>query len=258
MFAPAKHTLHIMKTLLLSSLALIFGAALSAQDSSQKTDAQQEVPTVLEEETEIPFPVYIDITKYERHHLVGTGVREKFWIDVYGFGIYVDKAAATPIMKAAFDKASKVDDDDEAIVIIDAALLDNRFNKTMRWVMARDVEGVDIADAFDDSLGPEINKMYAKDEKALATSLKQMAQLRSWFEETDLLETDELLFIWKRNKLDSIVNGKSLGVIDNYGVCYAMFKLFLNEDDPIDDDAYEATIAALKLMAYPKPAVQEG
>ncbi|MBC8369634.1 MAG: chalcone isomerase family protein [Planctomycetes bacterium] len=246
-----------MKTLLLSSLALILGATLSAQDLSQKADSQIEVPTVLEEETEIPFPIYIDIAKGERQHLVGTGVREKFWIDVYGFGIYVDKLAATPIMKAAFDKASKVEDDDDAIAIVDAALLDNRFNKTMRWVMARDVEGEDIADAFDDSLGPEINSMYAKDEKKLAVALKAMAQLRAWFEKTDLKETDELLFIWKGSTLDSVVNGKSLGVIDNHGVCHAMFKLFLQEDDPIDDDAYEATILALKVMAYPQSAAKE-
>ena len=245
-----------MKTLLISSLALLLSANLWAQEISEKAKAQEEVPTVLEAETEIPFPLYIDISKSERHHLVGTGVREKFWIDVYGFGIYVHVKAG-PVMRAAFDKASVAEDDDGAIAIIDKAMLSTVFNKTMRWVMARDVEGEDIADAFDDSLGPEINKLYAEDKKKLKVSLEAMAQLREWFEATDLLEADELLFIWKGNKLDSIVNGKSLGVIDNYGVCYAMFRLFLNEDDPIDDDAYEATVAGLKLMAYPKQAAKE-
>ena len=246
-----------MKTILISSLALILSANLWAQDSPEKTKAQEEVPTVIEAETEIPFPVYIDLAEDERQHLVGTGVREKFWIDVYGFGVYVDKPSATRIMRAAFEKASAAEDDDVATAIIEGAVLDNAFNKTMRWVMARDVEGEDIADAFDDSLGPDINKLYAKDAKNLAISLKAMAQLRAWFEVTNLVEADELLFVWKGNKLDSIVNGKSLGVIDNYGVCYAMFHLFLNEDDPVDDDAYEATIAALKLMAYPERAVKE-
>jgi len=220
-----------MKTILISSLALMLSANLWAQDSSQKAKVQEEVPTVLEEETEIPFPVYMDITKGERQHLVGTGVREKFWIDVYGFGIYVDKSRAAPIMRAAFDKASVAEDDDTATAIIEGALLSNTFNKTMRWVMARDVEGEDIAEAFDDSLGPDINKLYAEDAKNLEISLKAMAQLREWFEVTNLVEADELLFVWKGDKLDSIVNGKSLGVIDNYGVCYAMFHLFLNEDD---------------------------
>ena len=246
-----------MKTILISSLALMLSANLWAQDSPEKAKAQEEAPTVLEAEPEIPFPVYIDLAEDERQHLVGTGVREKFWIDVYGFGVYVDKSSAAPIMRAAFEKASAAEDDDAAIAIIDAALLNNAFNKTMRWVMARDVEGEDIAEAFDDSLGPDINKLYAKDEKNLAISLKAMAQLRAWFEVTNLVEGDELLFVWKGNKLNSIVNGKSLGVIDNYGVCYAMFHLFLNEDDPVDDDAYEATIAALKLMAYPERAVKE-
>ena len=246
-----------MKTILISSLALMLSANLWAQDSSEKAKVEKEVPTVLEEETEIPFPIYIDLAEGDRQYLVGTGVREKFWVDVYGFGVYVDKSSAAPIMRAAFEKASAAEDDDAAIAIIDAALLNNAFNKTMRWVMARDVEGEDIAEAFDDSLGPDINKLYAKDEKNLAVSLKVMAQLRAWFEVTNLVEGDELLFIWKGNKLDSIVNGKSLGVIDNYGVCYAMFHLFLNEGDPVDDDAYEATIAALKLMAYPERAFKE-
>ncbi len=246
-----------MKIILISSLALMLPANLWAQDSSQEATAQEEVPTVLEAETEIPFPVYIDIAKGERQHLVGTGVREKFWVDVYGFGVYVDKSSAAPIMRAAFEKASAAEDDDDATAIIDAALLNNAFNKTMRWVMARDVKGEDIAEAFDKSLAPDINKLYAKDEKNLAISLKAMAQLRAWFEVTNLVAGDELLFLWKGNKLDSIVNGKSLGVTDNYGVCYAMFHLFLNEGDPVDDDAYEATIAALKLMAYPERAVKE-
>ena len=246
-----------MKTILISSLALILPANLWAQDSSQKATAQEEVPTVLEAETEISFPVYIDIAKGERQHLVGTGVREKFWVDVYGFGIYVDKSSAAPIMRAAFEKASAAEDDDDATAIIDAALLNNAFNKTMRWVMARDVKGEDIAEAFDNSLAPDIEKLYAKDEKNLAISLKAITQLRAWFEVTNLVAGDELLFLWKGNKLDSIVNGKSLGVTENYGVCYAMFHLFLNEGDPVDDDAYEATIAALKLVAYPERAVKE-
>ncbi|MDG1405552.1 MAG: chalcone isomerase family protein [Planctomycetota bacterium] len=246
-----------MKTILISSLALMLSANLWAQDSSEKAKVEKEVPTVLEEETEIPFPIYIDLAEGDRQYLVGTGVREKFWVDVYGFGVYVDKSSAAPIMRAAFEEASAAEDDDDATAIIDSALLNNAFNKTMRWVMARDVKGEDIAEAFDKSLAPDINKLYAKDEKNLAVSLKVMAQLRAWFEVTNLVEGDELLFIWKGNKLDSIVNGKSLGVIDNYGVCYAMFHLFLNEDDPIDDDAYEATIAALKLMAYPERAFKE-
>ena len=235
----------------------MLSANLWAQDSSEKAKVEKEVPTVLEEETEIPFPIYIDLAEGDRQYLVGTGVREKFWVDVYGFGVYVDKSSAAPIMRAAFEEASAAEDDDDATAIIDSALLNNAFNKTMRWVMARDVKGEDIAEAFEKSLAPDINKLYAKDEKNLAISLKVMAQLRAWFEVTNLVEGDELLFIWKGNKLDSIVNGKSLGVIDNYGVCYAMFHLFLNEGDPIDADAYEATIAALKLVAYPERAVKE-
>ncbi|MFT7517536.1 MAG: hypothetical protein ACI84O_001331 [Myxococcota bacterium] len=245
-----------MKTFVLSLLALSCGAHLSAQDLDKKVAPQKEIPTVLEAETDIPFPIYIDLGKKERMHLVGTGVREKYWIDVYGFGVYVEKAAATPVMKAAFAAAKKLDDDDDAEALIDEAMLSVSFNKMMRWVMARDVEGEDIADAFDDSLGPEIEKLYAKDEKKRLKAMKEMAKLRGWFEKTNLLEEDELLFIWRGSKLDSVVNGKSLGIVDNYGVCYAMFKLFLG-DDAVDDDAKEAAVEAFMLMVSPEKAVKE-
>ncbi len=232
---------------------------LSAAQNQDQTQDQEKVPVQIEEETEIEFPVYIDLAKGERQHLVATGVREKFWIDVYGFGIYVDQVSAAKVMRTAFEKAAKLEDEDEQIAVIDNALLDPAFNKSMRWVMARDVEGEDIAEAFDDSLGPEINSLYKdeKDEKLLKKSLESMAQLREWFEKTNLLEDDELMFIWKGNTLDSVVNGKSLGVVDDFGVCFAMFRLFLNEDDPIDDDAYEAAILKLRVMAFPQTTAKE-
>jgi hypothetical protein len=216
------------------------------------TKPKEVAPTVIEKETEIPFPIWMDVLKDERHHLCGTGVREKtiFHVNVYGFGYYVDRDKAVKVLNKAggknmtLKKALK----DQGFI---NKFMTGDFNKSMRWVMARDVDGEDVAEAFDDFLDPGI-RAIARDEKQLEAGLTAMREMRGYFASGKLNEEDELIFVWEMPaKMHTILNGRELGVIDNWHLCYALFNTFLGKD-PIDKDAKKAIISGLYPYIYPE------
>lgn len=233
-------------------IAITLLALLPIAAIAQTQEPKKPVPTVLETETEIRFPIWMDLEqlKGERHHLFGTGVREKtiFRVNVYGFGWYADREAALPILrKAAGNMNLKRALKDEEF---HKAFLSDKYSKSMRWVMARDVDGEDVAEAFDDILEPGIRKI-APDKKALDKGMAAMKQLRGYFASGQLDEDDEIIFIWETGgKLHTIVNNHEYKVIDNLHVCYAMFETFMN-DDPIDEDAKEMIIKGVFPYMFP-------
>ena len=206
---------------------------------------QKEVaPTVIEEETDIPFPIWMDMfsedkKKAERHHLCGTGVREKYFIgvDVYGFAYYVEKEKAIPVLKKAYTK-----DISQKKLLKDKrfhkAVMSDSYNKSMRWVMARDVDGEDVAEAFDEFLEPGI-RAIAPNDKELRAGLKAMKEMRAYFASGQLDEEDELIFLWETGgKMHTYLNGRKLGTISNIHLCYALFDVFVGFD-PVDEDGRE-------------------
>jgi len=246
-------TLSLCAMLPLGLLALPQDPAPAAgQDSTQPTKPKEVAPTVVEPETGIDFPIWMDVLKGERHQLCGLGVREKtiFRVNVYGFGYYVDRDKAVKVLRKAGGER----------MTLKKALKDQRFvnqfmagdfNKSMRWVMARDVDGEDVAEAFDDFLDPGIRKL-ARDDKQLEKGLAAMREMRGYFSSGELKEDDELLFVWEMPaKMHTILNGRELGVINNWHLCYALFDVFLGED-PIDDDGKENIIKGLYPYIYPE------
>ena len=233
------------------TLFILLPIAAFAQTQDPKP-AKPAAPTVIETETDIPFPIWMDLKSLDgkRHHLLGTGVREKtiFQVDVYGFGWYLDRKAALPILrKAAGNMNLKRALKDEKF---HKAFLSDKYSKSMRWEMARDVDGEDVAEAFDDILEPGIKKI-AKDKKALDKGMAAMKQLRGYFASGQLDEGDEIIFIWETGgKLHTIVNDHEYKVIENLHVCYALFEVFMN-DDPIDEDAKEMIIKGIYPYMFP-------
>jgi len=217
---------------------------------------QKEVaPTVIEDETDIPFPIWMDVfaenkDKAERHYLLGTGVREKYFIgiDVYGFAYYVEKEKALPKLKAAYnaDLNMKKLLKDKAF---HKAVMSDSFNKSMRWVMARDVDGEDVAEAFDEFLEPGIRKLAAN-ETEIQAGLKAMAEMRAYFASGELEEEDELIFLWETGGImHTYLNGRKLGKITNVHLCYALFDVFVGFD-PVDsggrESIYEGAVNMVK------------
>ncbi len=234
----------------LTVLALLPLAAFA--QNQEPTKPKEVAPTVIEPETDIPFPIWMDVKALDgqRHYLCGTGVREKtiFRVNVYGFGYYIDREKGLPILREAAGKLSLK----QALKNkqFHKAFLSDKFNKSMRWVMARDVDGEDVAEAFDDFLDPGIRKI-APDEKALQKGLMAMGEMRGYFESGELEEGDELLFVWETGgQLHSFLNGRKLGTIENVHLCYALFDVFLG-DDPIDPDGKRNIIEGVYPYLFP-------
>ncbi len=212
-------------------------------------------PTVIEDETDIPFPIWMDMfaedkKKSERHHLLGTGVREKYFvgIDVYGFAWYVEKKKALPALKESYSKGismKKLLKDKR----FHNAMMSDTYNKSMRWVMARDVDGEDVAEAFDEFLEPGIRDI-TEDDKALRAGLKAMAEMRAYFASGELEEEDELIFLWETGgHMHTYLNGRKLGKISNVHLSHALFDVFVGFD-PVDEDGreniYEGAVKLVK------------
>jgi hypothetical protein len=234
-----------MKSLLLTCVMACAGAAWALQDP---------VPMVKESETGIEFPAWIQAPLGDataRQDLLGTGVREKtvFKVNVYAMGLYVDAAAASAALKKAAGtlerkKALK----DKAFQQV---LLKDEIGKTLRWVMARDVGGEDIAEAFTDSLEPRV-KTLAKTAEEKQAAAAAMTTFRAYFT-AELTEGTELVFHWEPGgKLHTVVGGVKKGAIVNLTLCAALFDVYVGAD-PISSGARESFLDGAWRLAEQTP-----
>lgn len=242
-----------MRTLLLICALTTVGAAWAWQDPA---------PVVKEAETGIPFPTWINAPRGEksaREDLLGTGAREKtvFKVNVYAIGLYADMTTALP----ALTKAAGALERKKAIkdTGFQQALLRDDIGKSLRWVMARDVDGEDIAEAFADSLEPRIKAM-AKTEAERTAVAAAVKTFRAYFT-TELTEGTELLFHWEPGgRLHTLVGGVNKGVIVNLTLCAALFDIYLGAD-PISsgakahvlEGAWQQIQIAAQVAAVPTP-----
>jgi len=232
--------------------AALFGAApLFAQDPVAKpapAPAPAKAPLVEEKATDAMFPEWIQYGKGESvntHHLAGLGVRKKtiFRVKVYAFGFYLDSAAAgAKKVKPLVGRRMKDMMKDRKL---DAALLDDSFGKTIRLVMARDVDADDMAEAFEDSLKSRIKKYTAKlDEKQQKAANDALIKFRGYFK-TEAKEDQILQFTWlPGGRLLTNIDGKASAEIKNLALCHALFHVYLG-DDPISESGKESILKGL-------------
>lgn len=230
------------------SLAL---AALAPQDAA----AQEKPALVKEPETGSLFPSFLQAPRGEktaREDLLGVGVREKtiFRVNVYAMGLYVDWTAAQPVLKRVVgERTLKQAKKDKAF---HEAFLDDSFGKSLRWVMARDVGGEDIAEAFRDSLEPRI-KAAKLDEAQRAAAEQSVRTLRGYFS-AELTEGTELFFHWEPGgRLHVVVGGVAKGVIADLALCRALFDVYLGAD-PISSSAKDRFLEGAYARLFPPTA----
>ena len=252
--------MHPLRLAAFAAAALALGASglpRFVQEPAGKPAATQEVvPTVVEEETGSRFPVWMDLQVGERtvrHHLLGTGVREKtiFRVDVYGMAMYADRAAiGAALHEVANSIPSKQAGTDPRLV---AALLEGRMGVSMRWVMARDVEDEDVREAFEDWLGPRLDAAVAaapEEERAAARAHADQAMnsFRGFFA-ADLLEDEELRFTWMPGgKLYSWIRGVANPVVESEMLCRALWDCYVGVD-AAEPKARKAFLTGLWRMA---------
>lgn len=245
-----------MRLFALTALAILPLAA-TLQD---KTPAQKPVATVKEPETKVSFPVELNVVNKETtHEVMGVGVRvkTKFFMDfdVYAMGFYLDRAKALETLKESAGEltAAKLEKSKE----FRAALLSDKFGKTMRLVMVRDVDADTMAEAFEDSLWPRMDKHVKnpddrlKEEKDRALAKTSLATFRAFFKKE--AEEDQVMdFTWlPGGELYAVIDGVKSPVVKNETLCWALFDVYLGAD-PINDDANENFHKGLWKLLHPK------
>ncbi len=243
----------------------LLALALFAFAPSAVAQEDSPAPTVEEPKSEVQFAQWRSFPGTKTTlHLLDVGIRTKtiFGVKVYAFGLYLEAKPAAAALAAYQDLSMKQRRKSGKMY---QALLDGKFSKGLRWVMTRDVDGEDIAEAFQDSLEPRLKKLAKSGkEEDVAAAKQALKTFKSYFTK-ELTEETELIFAWHPGgRLLTMVDGKLLGEVKSEHLALALFDVYLGAD-PISDDAKEAfadSVPAFVEMAAglpePKPAEAGG
>jgi hypothetical protein len=159
-------------------------------------------------------------------------------VKVYAFGLYVDAAGARAGLGAWQAKNAAELARDQSLY---RELLKGAFPMTLRLVMTRDVGGDQMAQAFNEALGPRVAQAA---QRGMAGGDTALTRFRSFF--TDRLSSGtELRFAWTAgNALTVSIGGRELGTIENAALSWALFDVYLG-DKPISSEGKKTVIARL-------------
>jgi hypothetical protein len=176
----------------------------------------------------------------QKHQLTGVGVRTKtvFEVNVYAVGLYVDRGQAKSQLASFKGKGAGALMKDGGLR---SGLLKPTLGKTLRLVMARDVDGEDMQEAFDDSLRPRLKKAASQGHGGGAA---QLAKFKTFFSVDELTEGSELVFSCVDGKLSTKIAGKAEAALDAAALCWALFDIYVGAD-PIAEEAKANMIRGL-------------
>ncbi|GJM21533.1 MAG: hypothetical protein DHS20C15_14480 [Planctomycetota bacterium] len=199
--------------------------------------------------------------------LTGTGVREKFWINVYTVGLYLD-----PLM--AHHQLAKYRGSDGKSLSKNKQLFTDlaadRVPKLLRLVMNRDVDTEDMREAFEDSLSPRIKKAartdaertrglqgLAKFQEIFTSRTTKTGAVTSTLNFEELKENTVLIFDMRpggtlhvaisstSKRSASTTTSVTLNeTIESPLLCAALIDVYLGKD-PVSDDAKTAIAKGL-------------
>ena len=203
---------------------------------------------VREPESGTPFPrVLIPPSGTEPQRLMGTGIRRRsiFRVNVYAFGLYVDPTGAEAALAGFAGRRATTLRRDERF---HRRLLDLDFGMTLRLVMARTVEGREVADAFDDALRPRMTRARQSHGDADAAAL---ARLRSHLEVEEVQRgTEIVLSCQPTGRLTTSVRQSRRAPIESRALCRALFDVYLGEN-PIERDGKRNMVAGIARLLAP-------
>ena len=207
--------------------SLLLAAVLAVQSSE-----------VAEPNTKVKFPTELQAPSGPQL-LAGTGVRTRTMlkVKVYAFGLYVDAAGARTALAAWRGKGSADLARDPSLY---TELLKGAFPMTLRLVMTRNVGADQMAEAFNDALGPRVAQA---EQRGMTGGAEALAQFRAFFTDR-LAEGTELVFARSETKLTVSIGGKQVGEIDNAALAWALFDVYLGEK-PISSDGKKTVVARM-------------
>jgi len=206
---------------------MLFGAgALPAQQ------------TVNEPGSGVPFPLHLTTPSGDAV-LMGTGLRTKTFlaVKVYAFGLYVDSAGARRQLASFAGKDLKTLQKDPSFY---EALTKLTFPMTLRLVMTRNVDGETMAGAFEEQLGPRVERAAA--EMNMPGGVEALKTFRGYFSVEQMTKDAELVFTCANGTLSSRVKGAERPAIESPALCWALFDVYLGAK-PISGDGKKKVIA---------------
>ena len=221
--------------LLLAATGLLGGAAPAQQEATWI----DQLGRVEEPRSEVPFAEYRRFPGGEEPQLlIGTGLYTKTFlaIKIYAFGFYVEPEGAAQAL-ARWQGASERERRKDKGFYHD--LWAGDFAKSVRWILCRNVDGDDVAEAFDDVLGPRLKRLAKTSSRAEAAAAERaMGAFRAYFD-AELRKGMEATFTWHPGgRLVTQIDGEVVGSLESDNLCRALFACYL-DDDPLDDDAKE-------------------
>ena len=186
-------------------------------------------PPLVEPHSGIRFPTRLtppgDTTPQS---LAGAGVQQAtlFRINVYAFGLYVDREAARAALADYSGRTAPRLAEDEGFY---HRLLELRFAMSLRLVLARDLSGADIATAFDEALRPRLERR----QRAAGTSMDgaPLQRLRGFFGMDRIGKGTVILFCYHpAEQLTVAVAGTVHEPIRSRTLCDVLFDLYLGPD----------------------------
>jgi len=185
-------------------------------------------PTIVDRESGLAFPVTLTPPGSSTpHQITGTATRERtiLRIKVYAYGLYIDAGAARTVFAAFAGKPAAALERDPMFF---HSLLDMRVPMTLRLIMARDVAGEAIAEAFDDALTPRVGRVTRRQEASGA-----LERFRSYFNLNELARGTDIVFSCSSDgRLNTTVDTKARPEIRSPELCRALFDVYLG-DTPI-------------------------
>jgi hypothetical protein len=211
-------------------LSLLLGATLLTAPAV----AQEMTDSVVDNSTKRAYPVYLQAgTTDQIHTLTGIGVRTRTMLNikVYAVGLFVDAdAARVNLANWAGNEPKELEKDKEMF----RRMLQMDTGMTLRLVMTRDVDGEKMAEAFEKSLAPRVEKAAA--EMDMPGGTEALAQFRSYFDVDKVTDDSELIFSCVDGTLYTTIKGEVAEAIESPALCWALFDVYIGEK-PISSGA---------------------
>ena len=184
-------------------------------------------PPLIEPHSGIRFPTLLTPPGHTTpHSLAGAGVHQAtlFRINVYAFGLYVDREAARAALRDYAGRPAPRLAEDEGFY---RRLLDLEFAMSLRLVLARDLSGADIAKAFDEALRPRLERRAA----GAGMDRTPLQRIRGYFAVDRLGKGTAILFCYyPAEQLTVAVAGNVHESIRSRTLCEVLFDLYLGTD----------------------------
>ena len=190
--------------------------------------AAVEQPPLIEPHSGIRFPILLtppgDTTP---QWLAGAGVQRAtlFRINVYAFGLYVDRDAARAALADYAGRPAPRLAGDEGFY---RRLLELEFAMSLRLALARDLSGADIAKAFDEALRPRLERRQGA---AALHDGTVLPRIRGYFAMDRLGKGAEILFCYRpTERLTVAVAGTVHQPLRSRTLCEVLFDLYLGAE----------------------------